>query len=98
MIDTAISTDVICQNCGSVNDYRTVMRANQNTAWCNGCDKYIKNVSQGKPPTLFFGKYKDRIIATMLHKDEVEYLRWLVAQPFCKNLLRSQITNHLNNL
>lgn len=90
--------DITWQNCGSINDFRTVMKSNQNTAWCNGCDKFIKNMPQGKPPVLHFGKYKDRLISTMLNKEEVEYLTWLSQQSFCKNNLKTNIENHIKNL
>lgn len=90
--------DIICQHCGNINDYRTIMKSNQNTAWCNGCDKFIKNLPQGKPPQIFFGKYKDRFIATMTSKEELEYLQWLVGQSWCKNLLRGQIEAHLKSI
>lgn len=71
------------------------MKSNQNTAWCNNCDGFIKNISQGKPPQIFFGKYKDRFIASMTSEEEITYLKWVEAQPWCKNLLRNQISTHL---
>lgn len=33
---------IICQRCGSVNDYRTVQSGPHIKAICNGCDRYIK--------------------------------------------------------
>lgn len=38
--------DVICRNCGSINDYRTSNAGPHVKATCNGCDKYIKFLSQ----------------------------------------------------
>ena len=90
--------DIICQHCGNINDYRTIMKTNQLTAWCNGCDGFIKNIAQCKPPQIFFGRYKDRFISTLTSKEEVEYLKWLVAQTWCKNLLKGQIENHLKEI
>jgi hypothetical protein len=87
--------DIICQHCGSINDYRTIMKSNQDTAWCNGCDKFIKNISQGKPPTIYFGKYNGREISSMVTTDEVNYLRWVTDQNWCKSLLKRQILSHL---
>lgn len=90
--------DIICQHCGSINNYRTVMKSNQNTAWCNDCDGFIKNISQGKSPQLHFGKYSGRLISTLISEEELKYLNWLVDQPFCKSLLKSQIQSHLASL
>lgn len=99
MVEKSVKkSDVICQNCGSINDYRPVMKSNQNTAWCNGCDKFIKNLPQGKPPMLFFGKYKGRLISTMLNDEEIRYLQWMVQQAWCKAPLSVQIVNHLDHL
>jgi len=89
---------VICQHCGNIDDYRIIRKSNQDTAWCNGCDRFIKNLPQGNPPTLHFGKYKDRLISSMVTKEEVDYLKWMTGQPFCKAKLKSDIENHLNTL
>lgn len=90
--------DIICQHCGSINDYRTIMKSNQNTAWCNGCDNFIKNIPQGKPPMLYFGKHKGRLIASMTDQEEVNYLKWVLDQSWCSNLYRKQISEHLNTV
>jgi hypothetical protein len=90
--------DIICQHCGSINDYSSIMKSNQLTAWCNGCDKFIKNISQGKTPQLYFGKYIGREIASMTSAEELRYLKWLSDQPMCKNLLKSQIETHLKSI
>lgn len=90
--------DIICQNCGSINDFHTIMKSNQNTAWCNGCDKFIKNISQGKPPVIHFGKYKGRLISTMVLKDEIQYLEWLNSQEWATSVIKGQIANHFENL
>lgn len=90
--------DITCQHCGNINDYRTIQKSNQLTAWCNGCDKFIKNIPQGKPAQIFFGKYKDRFIDSLTAKDEVEYLQWLIQQPWCKNTLKGYIETHLKSL
>lgn len=89
--------EVTCLNCGSINDYEIILKANQATAWCNGCGKFIKNVPY-KAPALYFGKFKGRDIASMLAKDEVEYLQWLIAQTWCKSALKRQIDTHLNSI
>ena len=90
--------DIICQNCGSINDYRTVMKSNQQTTWCNGCDCFIKNLPQGKPVKLYFGKYKDRLLSSMDGVEEVQYLKWLQKQSWCNNILANQISDHLSKV
>ncbi len=74
------------------------MKSNQNTAWCNDCNGFIKNISQGKPPQLHFGKYNGCLISDLVTEEHLKYLNWLIEQPFCKSLLKSQIQSHLDNL
>ena len=88
---------VECQHCGLINDYNIILKSNQATAWCNGCDKFIKNVPY-KSPMLYFGKYKERLISSMVSKEEVEYLQWVAAQTWCKNVLKRQIENHFRTI
>ena len=90
--------EITCQNCGLINDFRIIKKNTQDTCWCNGCDSFIKNMPQGKPPMLFFGKYKDRLIQSMTSYEEVNYLNWLIKQDFCKENLKSQIQAHLTVL
>jgi len=89
---------VICKHCGIVDDYYIIKKSNQDTAWCNGCDRYIKNLPQGNPPELHFGKYKDKLISNMISKEETDYLKCLLGQPFCKSKLKSDIENHLKSI
>ena len=87
--------NVICNKCGLINDYRIEIKANNHTAWCNGCGSYIKNIGYSKP-ALFFGKYAGREIESMTTKDELQYLQWLIRN--AKNLsekIRIAITSHL---
>lgn len=87
---------VTCPKCGS-SDYRIEPRGIHKTAFCNDCDSYIKNLPQGVPTTLFFGKYNGRTIESMVHPEEVRYLQWLVAKPDLKpNSLKLAIEKHLN--
>jgi len=86
---------VICPKCSSSN-YRVEQRGIHKTAFCQECDAYIKNLPQGVPTTLFFGKYKGRTIESMMEKDEVGYLVWLLTKPDLKpNSLRTAIEKHL---
>lgn len=87
---------IICKKCSSVNDYRIEQRGIHQTAFCKVCDSYIKNLPQGKPALLYFGKYKEREIQSMVSQEEVDYLKWLVTKPDLKpNSLRESIEQHL---
>lgn len=72
-----IMQDIICNNCGSINDYNIVVKSTQNTAYCNSCHKYIKNIPQEQTEHLrmYFGKYKDKLITEIT--DE-QYLDWVL--------------------
>jgi len=54
--------DVICKNCGSINDYRTEMKSNQQVAYCNGCDKFIKNIPY-QEQRFYVGKYFKKLVS-----------------------------------
>ncbi len=71
-----------CNKCGSVNNYKTVMKNNQNTAWCNECNFYMGNEPYtGKKPCLYFGKYKGMPIENFENPDEIKYLQWVKNTP-----------------
>ncbi len=69
--------DIICTNCGSINDYNVIVKSNQHTAYCNGCKKYIKNIPQEKTEnlTMYFGKFKGQKINEIQDK---QYLEWVL--------------------
>lgn len=48
---------IVCKRCGSVNDYRTEQAGPHIKAICNGCNLYIKFVSQAKESSV-----QDKII------------------------------------
>jgi uncharacterized protein (DUF3820 family) len=93
-----MQTNIICPKCKSVDDYYTEQRGIHTTAFCNQCKSYIKNLPQGKPAQLFFGKYKDRLISDMTNQDEVGYLKWLLKTDVKPNSLKQAITDYLNSL
>jgi hypothetical protein len=88
--------EIICKKCGLINDFRTELKNNQNTAWCNGCGSFLKNIPYAKP-ALYFGKFKGRTIESMTSKEESQYLHWLINSDFRLNpTLEKHIKNHLN--
>lgn len=73
-----MSFNKICKYCGSVENYRTEMKNNQNTAWCLDCGKYMGNEPySNKKPMLYFGKYKEKPIEDFETPDEINYLKWI---------------------
>lgn len=77
--------EIICQRCGSVNDYRTEMKAHNLVAYCNGCGNYIKNIPYAKP-RMPWGKFKDEIIELMDTPEKIRYLHWLRGSDFWSKL------------
>jgi len=70
--------DKTCHKCGNYNDYKTIMKNNQNTAWCNGRNSYMGNEPYStKKPMLYFGKYKEKPIEDFETPDEINYLKWV---------------------
>jgi uncharacterized protein (DUF3820 family) len=89
--------DVSCQKCGSLNDYHTIQKHLHLTAYCNQCKSYIKNLPQGNPYVMPFGKFKGVLLSDMVSKDQVDYLQWMLKQDF-NNTTKDKVTIHLNSL
>jgi hypothetical protein len=86
---------LICPKCGLVDDYNIQQRGNHKTAYCNGCDSYIKHLPQGNPTALYFGKYKGRQLESMTTPEELKYLKWLNDSGIKQNSLKEAVTKHL---
>jgi hypothetical protein len=86
---------IVCQQCGSVGDYRTELRANQLTAWCNSCNGFLKNLAQGKP-RFFIGKYKGDFIHEVT---DLSYLKWFQENIKKQNAgMRKALTDRISEL
>ena len=81
--------------CGAINDYRTEMKGEQKTAWCNKCNCWIKNIPY-KEPQIYFGKYKGTKIADMKTDEQLNYLRWMIDNVKITNNFREIIIKHLS--
>ena len=93
-----IDFDITCQHCGS-KDYYLVESGIHIKANCQVCKKYIKFIPQGKPPTLYFGKYKGREISSMKSEEEIRYLQWAYLNlDKLKPNQKEAIKNHLTTL
>lgn len=87
--------EIICKNCGSVNDFRIVEGTHQ-TAYCNGCDRYIKHLPrENKDRVIYFGKYKGTRLVDFTTKDHVSWLKWALNSVDLKPQLREEIIKHL---
>jgi hypothetical protein len=76
--------NVVCTNCGSVEDYTITRTANNDVCRCNGCDKFLGNkprpmvsLDEVKMP---FGKYKGLTIEHISRIDK-QYLQWFYDNP-----------------
>jgi len=87
--------DVICKNCGTMNDYRTEKKANNLLAYCLSCGAYIKNIPYTEP-AIHFGKYKGKFIKDYHTRDEVRYLQWAYQNIKLNESVRRAIELHLN--
>ncbi len=85
---------VICKNCGLIDDYRTEMKAKNMVAFCNGCDKYIKNLPYS-PPSLHFGKYKGPVIVQI---EDVDYLEWVRSKVKLSEIIRHAVDQQISSL
>ena len=69
-----MANDIICKNCGGVNDYRIEKKANNQCAFCNGCEAFIKNIPYAPNTIIYFGKYKGKDINELT---DVPYMEWM---------------------
>ncbi len=88
--------EIVCQNCGNIDDFNIVQSGPHNSAYCNGCGKYIKHLPQNNEvKTIPFGKYKGREINSMRSNEEIRYLQWFVQMPDLRDNVKKSINNYL---
>ena len=68
---------IICQHCGTIDEYHTEMKSNQQTAWCDNCGRFIKNIPYSKKFCLYFGKYKEVSLDEFTEPEHISYLNWV---------------------
>lgn len=85
--------EVVCRNCGSVNDYITERKANNDVAYCNGCGKYIKNIPRNEP-MFYVGKYKNVPISII---EDMPYLKWALREMKLASSIRNAIEKRISN-
>lgn len=89
--------DIICNNCGLINEYQVKQTQLHTTAYCNGCGKYIKHLpKENKDHVIYFGKYKGTPLKDFLTKEHVNWLNWAVNNATTlKPALKEAILKHL---
>jgi phage FluMu protein Com len=88
--------EIICKNCGSIDDYITKSNGPHTEARCNGCGKHIKFISKDSEPTLYFGKYCKWKVKNITDKN---YLEWLLENhDSLKNPIREAIKTQIDIL
>lgn len=87
--------EIVCKNCGLVDDYSTEMKSGQNVATCNGCGNYIKNLPQGNPPQIYIGKYKGQFLHDIT---DTEYLIWAYKNWTMNPKMKNDILNRITEL
>lgn len=67
--------EIICNECGDVDNYRTEKKGNNLVAYCQKCGAYIKNLPYSEP-ALYFGMYKGTKIKDFTTPKMLNYLHW----------------------
>lgn len=90
-------SDIICINCGSIDDYTIQEKSNNSCAYCNGCGKFIKNIPKNNTEGLRFylGKYNQVLISEC---EDLNYLEWMVKTVTLKPNYKTAIENQINLL
>jgi len=86
--------DITCQKCGLINDYSVREAGMHQSAYCNGCQNYIKHLPQNKPVKIHFGKYAGCELSTLTAPDDIRYLIWLSGCDIKANL-KTAILEHI---
>lgn len=88
--------DILCQQCGLVNDFTECQAGPHRSAYCNKCGNFIKHLKQSEIVFIYFGKYQGRELSSMKSSEELTYLNWLTLAPNLKKSLKAAIDKHLS--
>ena len=87
--------NMVCNRCGSIDDFRKEKAGIHVKAICNGCDSYIKMIPQNGPAKFYIGKYK----GTMISKcDDKNYLTWFLENTDPKKKIKKAIEHRIKEL
>ena len=84
--------EIICNNCGPVNDYIVERKANNDVATCSRCGRYIKNIPRAVP-MLYVGKYKGIPISEI---EDMNYLKWALKEMKLTAAIRTAMTKRIS--
>jgi len=88
--------EVICQRCGTTNEFYVVNSGPHVKAMCNHCNCYIKFILQEKePPKFYFGKYVGKYIHDI---EDLSYLKWASTNMTLKQPIRDAIIKRISSL
>ena len=88
--------EVICQRCGTIDEYYTIQSGPHLKAICKHCDNYIKFLPQEKePPKFYFGKYVGKYVHEI---DDISYLQWASTNMSLKQPMRDAIIKRITSL
>lgn len=90
-----LKEDVVCRNCGSINNITITEKGGQLVARCNHCDKFIKNIPQGAPQQFYFGKYKGVPFEKLI---DLSYLKWANEKVKLGAKAKDALLNRINQL
>ena len=65
--------DVVCQRCGTENEYYTEQGSIHVKAICNRCNRYIKFLPQDKPQIMMLPKYRGVPVSELTDKSYIEW-------------------------
>lgn len=85
--------NVTCLRCNTVNEFYVEESGPHLKAMCNHCHRYIKFVSQEKPPCLYVGKYKEVPISTI---EDMPYLKWALDKLKLSDKVKTAIQNRIS--
>jgi len=79
--------------CGS-EKYHTEQNGIHLEAICDDCGSHIKFIPQ-KPPQLYIGKYKGKLISEI---QDLQYLEWYLGNVRCSATLKQAIVDRIESI
>lgn len=87
--------DISCLSCGLVNDFTVHKPSKVYTIKCS-CGRHIRNITDNKPVSMPFGKFKGMVVSDMKSEEELSYLRWVVDNQTLSGRLEEAILRQIS--